>query len=147
MMDEMRKRSELSSKETKCWTASFPVYGDLTALVSQAANYQNSWAYTRNDQELLNQYQRWLGAVQQAFNTNRSLLTDTSAFDEVKDAPVDGGFLGIRRVQGTAVWGNFDARRKALEKVRTSYDSGMCAAEKAALKAYDAERAAAKNAS
>lgn len=110
-----------------------PVYTGLLKLINQAVNYQNGWAYSRNGEQLQQQYLTWTGAVHQFFVEHRNELNNTEEFDQIKELDMRPTLFFISS-GGENAWQNFDAKRKSLIKIEEAYNKSACSAEEEADK-------------
>lgn len=133
----LRQIREMDAKYaalSKCTDRKMPIYTGLWRLSAQAANYQNGWAYSRDGEQLRNQYVAWVGAVRQFFSEHREVLPNTDAFDQIKELDM-GPTLFLIPNSGVNAWHNFDERRKVLEKIAVEFNQNSCKAEREAVNA------------
>jgi hypothetical protein len=123
--EEPSRSSSTLASVLRCAGNVGTVSGTLYRLAEDAGNYQNGWAYSRDGEQLREQYQTWMGAVRQAFSDHSDLIKDTREFDQVKELDM-GRPLFLIPNSGLNAWHNFDERRKALMKMAAAIDKTDC---------------------
>ncbi len=139
------KRSAISAAKERdlerCIATELPVFSGLGALIVQAANFQNAWAYSRDDKKLAQEYDGWKDSVVAFLSSNKSAGLDSSIFDQAKEADTRPTLLFIHNT-GIHAWNKFDVKRHALEQIRDGYDKSVCTTQSNAVQADNADLAA-----